>query len=82
MQFTDLNSELQNVAIPQSMINLFAQSLYAQLEALALDASASLELFENKAYTEVKTFLQAHIQQMQYVLNSVEILDRMEQSQA
>ncbi|WP_299457423.1 hypothetical protein [uncultured Microscilla sp.] len=77
MQFTDLNSEVQNIAIPQSMVNLFAQSIYAQLEALTLDANASLELFENQAYTEVKTFLQAHIQQMQYVLNSVEILDRM-----
>ncbi|EAY27698.1 hypothetical protein [Microscilla marina] len=79
MQSTDLNQEVQNIAIPQSIINIFAQSLYAQLEALAFDANASLELFENQEYTQVKTFLQANIQQMQYALNSVEILGRIEQ---
>ncbi|EAY31305.1 hypothetical protein [Microscilla marina] len=79
MQDVNLNSEVQNVTIPQSMINIFAQSIYAHLEAVALDANASLELFENQEYTQVKTFLQANIQQMQYALNNVEILGRMEQ---
>ena len=79
MQDIHLNPEVQNVTIPQPMINLFAQSIYAQLEALAIDANASLELFENQAYTEVKTFLQAHIQQMQYMLNNVDILGKIEQ---
>jgi hypothetical protein len=79
MQSTDLTPEVQNITIPQPMINLFAQSIYAQLEALAIDANASLELFENQAYTEVKTFLQAHIQQMQYMLNNVDILGKIEQ---
>ena len=58
------------------MINIFAQSIYAQLEALAIEANHSLELFENQEYTEVKTFLQASIQQMQYMLNNVGILDK------
>ena len=79
MQDIHLNPEVQNITMPQPMINLFAQSIYAQLEALAIDANASLELFENQAYTEVKTFLQAHIQQMQYMLNNVDILGKIEQ---
>lgn len=79
MQDIHLNPEVQNITIPQPMINLFAQSIYAQLEALAIDANTSLELFENQAYTEVKTFLQAHIQQMQYMLNNVDILGKIEQ---
>jgi hypothetical protein len=79
MQSTDLNSEVQNIAMPQSMINIFAQSLYVQLETLAIETSASLELLENQEYLQVKTFLQANIQQMQYALNSVEMLDRMQQ---
>ncbi|EAY27459.1 hypothetical protein [Microscilla marina] len=82
MQDINLNSEVQNIAIPQSMVNLFAQSIYAHLEALALDTNASLELFENQEYTQVKTFLQANIQQMQYALNNIEILGRMKQEQA
>jgi hypothetical protein len=61
------------------MINIFAQSLYVQLETLAIETSASLELLENQEYLQVKTFLQANIQQMQYALNSVEMLDRMQQ---
>lgn len=79
MQSTDLNAEVQNIAMPQSMINIFAQSLYAQLETLAMETNASLELLENQEYLQVKTFLQANIQQMQYALNSVEMLDRMQQ---
>ena len=79
MQSTDLNAEVQNIAMPQSMINIFAQSLYAQLETLAMETNVSLELLENQEYLQVKTFLQANIQQMQYALNSVEMLDRMQQ---
>ena len=80
MQSNELTQEVQNIAIPQSMINIFAQSIYAQLEALAMEASHSLELFENEDYTEVKTFLQANIQQMQYMLNNVGILAKAQQA--
>jgi hypothetical protein len=82
MQSNHLNSEQQNVAIPSPMVNLFAQSIYAQLEALAMETNVSLELFGNQEYTQVKTFLQANIQQMQYMLNSLEILDRLEPTKA
>jgi hypothetical protein len=47
-----------------------------------LDTSASLELFEAQEYTQLKTCLQAHIQQMQHLLNNVELLDRLEQKPA
>jgi hypothetical protein len=79
MQFTDLNVEVQSVAIPQSMINIFAQSIYAQLEALTMEANSSLELFESQAYTEVITSLQANIQQMQHMLNNVGLLSKLQQ---
>ena len=79
MQVRDLNVEVQNVAIPQSMINIFAQSIYTQLEALTMEANSSLELFENQAYTEVITSLQAHIQQMQHMLNNVGLLSKLQQ---
>lgn len=82
MQSTDLTPEQQNVAIPSSMVNLFAQSIQAQLEVLAMETNVSLELFGNQEYTQVKTFLQANIQQMQYMLNSLEILDRLEPTKA
>nr|WP_299461365.1 hypothetical protein [uncultured Microscilla sp.] len=59
------------MAIPESIVNIFAQSLRANFEALIFDADTSLELFENQEYTQVKTHLQASIQQMQYLLNNI-----------
>ncbi|WP_366916757.1 hypothetical protein [uncultured Microscilla sp.] len=38
---------------------------------MIFDADTSLELFENQEYTQVKTHLQASIQQMQYLLNNI-----------
>ena len=61
------------------MINVFAQSIYAQLEALAMDTNASLELFENQDYTELKTCLKASSQHIQHLLNNIGMLELLEQ---
>ena len=82
MQGINLNQEPQNARIPSSVINIFAQSLYAQLEVLAIEANSSLEMFENQEYIQLKTCLQAHIQQMQHALNNIELLGMLEQGKA
>ena len=74
MQSNELNQKAQSPIIPQAMINIFAQSIYAQLEELAMEANHSLDLFENQDYTELKTMLQANIQKMQHILNNVGVL--------
>ena len=79
MQVKDLNQEAQQAIIPQAMINLFAQSIYAQLEDLAMDSSHLLTLFAAEDYTEVKTVLQSSIQKMQHMLNNVGVLEIAEQ---
>ncbi|EAY24621.1 hypothetical protein [Microscilla marina] len=78
MQFTELNAEAQSITIPESIVNVFAQSVRANLEALMLDADMPLTLFENQEYEQVKTYLQASILQMQYLLNNVELLDTLQ----
>ncbi|WP_299456656.1 hypothetical protein [uncultured Microscilla sp.] len=79
MQFTELNPEAQSIVIPESIVNVFAQSVRANLEALMLDADLPLTLFENQEYEQVKTYLQASVLQMQYLLNNIELLDALHQ---
>ncbi|WP_299456559.1 hypothetical protein [uncultured Microscilla sp.] len=78
MQDINLNPEVQSIAIPESIVNVFAQSLRANLEALMLDADLPLTLFENQEYEQVKIYLQTSILQMQYLLNNVELLDTLQ----
>ncbi|EAY24279.1 hypothetical protein [Microscilla marina] len=81
MQSTDLNQEVQNIAIPQSIIDLFAQSLQARLEAFVFNGDILLECAQIEDYHQLANHLQASIFSLQAMLNEYELLGKLRQAQ-